>query len=211
MPSAKVLESKKAAVANLVEELKGAAAGVIVDYRGLTVEEDTELRTKFRAAGVKYTVVKNSLLGFAAKEVGLEGLDEVLHGPTALAYHTEDMVAPAKVFSDFVKTHDIVSFKSGFMEGKVISLDEVKTLASTPSKEVLIAKMMGSLQSPVSGLVRLLNTIVENGVEIADLVAQKNGGAEEAAAPAVEEAAPAEEAPVVEAPATEEAPAADAE
>ena len=210
MPSAKVLESKKAAVANLVEELKGAAAGVIVDYRGLTVEEDTELRTKFRAAGVKYTVVKNSLLGFAAKEVGLEGLDEVLHGPTALAYHTEDMVAPAKVFSDFVKTHDIVSFKSGFMEGKVISLDEVKTLASTPSKEVLIAKIMGSLQSPVSGLVRLLNTIVEGGVEIADLVAKKNGGAEEVAAPAVEEAAPAEEAPVVEAPATE-APAADAE
>lgn len=198
MPSAKILESKKQAVANLVEELKGAAAGVIVDYRGLTVEEDTELRTKFRAAGVKYAVVKNSLLGFAAKEVGLEGLDEVLHGPTALAYHTEDMVAPAKVFSDFVKTHDIVSFKSGFMEGKVISLDEVKTLAATPSKEVLIAKMMGSLQSPVSGLVRLLNTIVENGVEIDDLVAQKNSGAEEAA-------------PAVEAPAAEEAPAADAE
>lgn len=190
MPSAKILESKKAAVANLVEELKGAAAGVIVDYRGLTVEEDTELRTKFRAAGVKYAVVKNSILGFAAKEVGLEGLDEVLHGPTALAYHTEDMVAPAKVFSDFVKTHEIVSFKSGFMEGKVMTLDEVKVLASTPSKETLIAKMMGSLQSPVSGLVRLLNTIVEGGVEIPDLIAKK-GGAEEAAAPA-EEATEAE-------------------
>ncbi len=186
MPSAKILESKKAAVANLVEELKGAAAGVIVDYRGLTVEEDTELRTKFRAAGVKYAVVKNSILGFAAKEVGLEGLDEVLHGPTALAYHTEDMVAPAKVFSDFVKDHEIVSFKSGFMEGKVMTLDEVKVLASTPSKEVLIAKMMGSLQSPVSGLVRLLNTIVEGGVEISDLIAKKGGA---------EEAAPAEEAP----------------
>lgn len=183
MPSAKILESKKTAVANLVEELKGAAAGVIVDYRGLTVEEDTELRTKFRAAGVKYTVVKNSILGFAAKEVGLEGLDEVLHGPTALAYHTEDMVAPAKVFSDFVKDHEIVSFKSGFMEGKVMTLDEVKVLASTPSKETLIAKMMGSLQSPVSGLVRLLNTIVEGGVEISDLIAKK-GGAEEAPAAA---------------------------
>ena len=191
MPSAKVLESKKAAVANLVEELKGAAAGVIVDYRGLTVEEDTELRTKFRAAGVKYTVVKNSILGFAAKEVGLEGLDEVLHGPTALAYHTEDMVAPAKVFSDFVKDHEIVSFKSGFMEGKVMTLDEVKVLASTPSKETLIAKMMGSLQSPVSGLVRLLNTIVEGGVEISDLIAKK-GGTEEAAAPAEEAPAAAD-------------------
>ena len=183
MPSAKILEGKKVAVANLVEELKGAAAGVIVDYCGLTVEEDTELRTKFRAAGVKYSVVKNSILGFAAKEVGLEGLEEVLHGPTAIAYHTEDMVAPAKVFSDFVKDHDIVSFKSGFMEGKVMTLDEFKTLASTPSKEVLIAKMMGSLQSPVSGLVRLLNTIVEGGVEISDLIAKK-GGAEEVAADA---------------------------
>ena len=191
MPSAKILESKKTAVANLVEELKGAAAGVIVDYRGLTVEEDTELRTKFRAAGVKYTVVKNSILGFAAKEVGLEGLDEVLHGPTALAYHTEDMVAPAKVFSDFVKDHEIVSFKSGFMEGKVMTLDEVKVLASTPSKETLIAKMMGSLQSPVSGLVRLLNAIVEGGVEISDLIAKK-GGAEEAAAPAEEAPAAAD-------------------
>ena len=191
MPSAKILESKKTAVANLVEELKGAAAGVIVDYRGLTVEEDTELRTKVRAAGVKYAVVKNSILGFAAKEVGLEGLDEVLHGPTALAYHTEDMVAPAKVFSDFVKDHEIVSFKSGFMEGKVMTLDEVKVLASTPSKETLIAKMMGSLQSPVSGLVRLLNTIVEGGVEISDLIAKK-GGAEEAAAPAEEAPAAAD-------------------
>ena len=191
MPSAKILEGKKVAVANLVEELKGAAAGVIVDYRGLTVEEDTELRTKFRAAGVKYAVVKNSILGFAAKEIGLEGLDEVLHGPTALAYHTEDMVAPAKVFSDFVKDHEIVSFKSGFMEGKVMTLDEVKVLASTPSKETLIAKMMGSLQSPVSGLVRLLNTIVEGGVEISDLIAKK-GGAEEAAAPAEEAPAAAD-------------------
>ena len=101
------------------------------------------------------------------------------------------MVAPAKVFSDFVKTHEIVSFKSGFMEGKVMTLDEVKVLASTPSKETLIAKMMGSLQSPVSGLVRLLNTIVEGGVEIPELIAKK-GGAEEAAAPAEEAPAAAD-------------------
>ena len=212
MPSAKVLENKKQAVINLTEELQAAAAGVIVDYRGLTVEEDTELRRKFREAGVKYTVVKNSLLGFAAKNVGLEGLEEVLHGPTAIAYHTEDMVAPAKVFSDFAKAHDVISLKSGFMEGKVMTLDEVKTLASTPSKDVLIAKIMGSLQSPVSGLVRLLDTIVNGGVEIADLVAKKNGEAAPEAAPAeeapvAEEAAPA----ATEAPAAEEAPAADAE
>lgn len=191
MPSEKILESKKQVVAGLTEELKSAAAGVIVDYRGLSVEEDTELRRKFRDAGVKYSVVKNSLLGFAAKEVGLEGLEEVLHGPTALAYHTDDMVAPAKIFSDFAKEHEVVSLKSGFMEGKVITLDEVKTLASTPSKEVLIAKMMGSLQSPVSGLVRLLDTIVNGGVEIADLIAKKNAEASEEA-PAEEAAASAD-------------------
>lgn len=195
MPSEKVLESKKQIVSELTEKLKSAAAGVIVDYRGLTVEEDTELRKKFREAGVNYSVIKNSLLGYAAKNVGLDGLDEVLHGPTALAYHTDDMVAPAKIFSDFAKEHEVITLKSGFMEGKVMTLDEVKTLASTPSKDVLIAKIMGSLQSPVSGLVRLLDTIVNNGVEIADLIA-KNSPAEETA-PAVEET-PAEEEPAAE-------------
>ena len=195
MPSEKVLESKKQIVSELTEKLKSAAAGVIVDYRGLTVEEDTELRKKFREAGVNYSVIKNSLLGYAAKNVGLDGLDEVLHGPTALAYHTDDMVAPAKIFSDFAKEHEVITLKSGFMEGKVMTLDEVKTLASTPSKDVLIAKIMVSLQSPVSGLVRLLDTIVNNGVEIADLIA-KNSPAEETA-PAVEET-PAEEEPAAE-------------
>lgn len=182
MPSEKVLENKKQMVANLTEELKSAVSGVIVDYCGLSVEEDTELRRKFREAGVKYTVVKNSLLGFAAKEAGLEGLDDILHGPTAVAYHTDDMVAPAKIFSDFAKEHEVISLKSGFMEGNVIPLEEVKALANTPSKEVLIAKMMGSLQSPVTGLVRLLDTIVKDGVEIADLIAKKNSGNEEAPA-----------------------------
>ncbi len=209
MPSAKILEGKKQAVIALTEELKSAAAGVIVDYRGLTVEEDTELRCKFREAGVKYAVIKNSILGFAAKEVGLEGLEEVLHGPTALAYHTDDMVAPAKIFSDFAKEHEVISLKSGFADGAVMTLDEVKQLAATPSKEVLIAKIMGSLQSPISGLVRLLDTIVNNGVEIADLVANKGADApatEEA--PVVEEAAPvAEEAPAVEEAPAEETPA----
>ena len=99
-----------------------------------------------------------------------------------MLYHTDDMVAPAKIFSDFAKEHEVISLKSGFMEGKVISLDEVKALANTPSKEVLIAKMMGSLQSPVTGLVRLLDTIVKDGVEIADLIAKKNSEAAEAPA-----------------------------
>ena len=201
MPIAKVLEEKKVAVSNLTEDLKNAVAGVLVDYRGITVEQDTELRRKFREAGVEYKIVKNSLLRFASKEVGLDELDSVLHGPTAIAFHREDMVAPAKILADYAKTNEVIEIKSGFMEGKVISIDEIKTLAATPSKDVLIAKIMGSLNAPVSALARLLNTIVEGGTEIADLIAAKAGEApaEEAKA----EEAPAEEAPAAEEPAVE--------
>ena len=216
MPSEKVLEAKKAQVAELIEALKGATTGVLVDYRGLTVEEDTKLRNDLRAAGVKYFVVKNTLLRLAANQTGLEDLDSILHGPTALAI-SEDAVAPAKVLADFAKDNETLEIKSGFMDGKVLSLDEIKTLAKTPSKEVLSAKLMGSLNSPISGLARLLSTIAEGGVEIADLVAKKNAEAvpaeevkEEAPAeaPVAEAEAPvAEEAPAEEVAATEEAPA----
>lgn len=212
MPSEKVLEAKKAQVAEIIEALKGATTGVLVDYRGLTVEEDTKLRNNLRAAGVKYFVVKNTLLRLAAKETGLDELDSILHGPTALAL-SEDAVAPAKVLADFAKENESLEIKSGFMDGKVLSLDEVTKLAKTPNKETLIAKIMGSLNSPISGLARLLSTIADGGVEIADLVAKKAADAEPAKeeAPVAEEAPaaeePAAEAPVEEAPAQEEAPA----
>lgn len=181
MPSAKVLEQKKQEVNEIIETLKNAQAGVLVDYRGLTVEEDTNLRNELRKENVTYFVVKNTLLRRAVKEVGLDELDDILHGPTAIAVSADNPVAPAKVIADFAKSNETLELKSGFMDGKVMSLDEVKTLASTPSKEVLIAKMMGSLNSPVSGLVRLLNTIVEKGVEIPDLIAAKSAEAEPAA------------------------------
>ena len=205
MPSEEVLEAKKAQVAEIIETLKGATTGVLVDYRGLTVEEDTKLRNDLRAAGVKYFVVKNTLLRLAAKETGLEELDSILHGPTALAV-SDDAVAPAKVVADFAKENEKFEIKSGFMDGKVLSLDEINTLAKTPSKETLIAKMMGSLNSPISGLARLLSTIAEGGVEIQDLIAKKAGEAVAEAAPVAEEA-PAEAAEPVaeEAPAAEEA------
>ena len=214
MPSQKVLEAKKAQVAEVTEVLKNAQTGVLVDYRGLTVEEDTNLRTKLREANVKYFVMKNTLLLRAAKEVGLEALEEALHGPTAVAVSSEDAVAPAKVLSDFAKDNDKLEIKSGFMDGAVISLDEIKKLAATPNMETLIAKMMGSLNSPISSLARLLATIADGGVEIADLIAKKNAEA----APAEEanaEEAPAEEAKTEEAPAeeakTEEAPVEEAD
>lgn len=192
MPSEKVLEQKKAQVAEIVEVLKSAQTGILVDYRGLTVEEDTQLRNKLREANVKYFVVKNTLLRLASKETGLDALDEILHGPTALAVSAEDAVAPAKVLADFAKENDKLEIKSGFMDGNVMSMDEIKTLAATPNKETLIAKMMGSLNAPVSNLVRLLNTIVEGGEEITDLITKKAA-----------EAAPAEDASAEEAPAAE--------
>ncbi len=206
MPSASVLEQKKQVVAELVEKLKAAQAGVLVDYRGLTVEEDTNLRAKLREAGVEYKVVKNTLTRFAAKEVGYDELDEMLNGPTSLAMSETDPVAPAKVIAEFAKTNDKIEIKAGFLDGKVISIDEVKTLADTPSREVLIAKIMGSMNAPISKLVRTLQALVDNGVEPSDINTAK---AEEAPAEVAEETPVVEAAPVAEeaAPAVEEAPA----
>lgn len=195
MPSEKVLENKKAMVAQLVERLKNAQAGVLADYRGLTVEEDTNLRRKLREAGVEYTVMKNSIIRFAAREVGLEGLEDILEGPTAIATSTDDVISPAKVLNDFAKDNEAMEIKGGFVEGNVITVDEVKQYASIPSKEVLISKMLGSLQSPIGALARTLQAIVDNEA------VPGQAKAEEEAAPAAEEApaeAPAEEAPAAE-------------
>ena len=199
MPSEKVLESKKAIVEQLKERFQNAQAGVLADYRGLSVAQDTELRAKLREAGVHYTVVKNNLTRFAAKEVGLDALDEILHGPTAIATSDTDVIAPAKVLVEFAKENEALEIKSGFVDGKVVSIEEVMTYASIPSKEVLISKMLGSLQSPISALARTLQAIVDE-----EATPGKTAPAEEAAP--VEEAAPAEEtAPVEEAAPAEEA------
>jgi len=200
MPSQKILEEKQQIVANLAEQFKTAVSGVFVDYCGLTVEQDTQLRNKLREAGVEYKVIKNTLTRFAAKEVGFDELDPILNGPTSLAISMTDEVAPAKVIAEFAKTHEQLEIKAGFLDGKVLALDEVKTLAATPNRETLLAKMLGSLNAPISNLARTLQALVDNGVEPADIKVEK---AQEEA-PAVEEAAP--EAPA-EAPAVEEAPA----
>ena len=201
MPSAKVLEQKKTVVAELTEKMQNATAGVIVDYRGLTVEEDTKLRVKLREAGVEYKVVKNTLTRFAANQIGFEALDPVLNGPTALAL-SDDPVAPAKVLAEFAKTNPNLEIKAGFLDGSVISIEEITKLAATPSRDTLIAKIMGSLNAPISNLARTLQALVDGGVEPAEAAAKKAGEA----APA-EEAAPAAEAVAEEAPAQEEAPA----
>ena len=185
------IAKKAEVVKNVNEMLTNAETAIVVDYRGLTVAEVTDLRKRLRDAGIKMMVIKNKILKRAVDEIGLEGLDEVLHGPTALAVSADDAVAPAKVIADFAKTNDKLEIKGGFMDGAVMSLDEVKQLAATPNFETLIAKMMGSMLSSVSGLARLLATVADGGVEIPDLIAKKAAEA----APAEEAAAPAEEAP----------------
>jgi len=161
MPSANVLEQKKEIVAGLVETLKSAQAGVLVDYRGLTVEEDTNLRRKLREAGVEYKVVKNTILSRASAEAGLEGVDEFLSGTTAIALSENDYVAAAKVLSQFAETSKTFEIKSGFIDGKLVSLDEVKALAKLPSREILIATVLGTMNAPIAAFARAIQAIAD--------------------------------------------------
>ncbi len=210
MPSAKVLEQKKQVVAELAERLKNSAAGVLVDYKGINVEQDTKLRKSFREAGVKYEVVKNTLLKLAVREAGLDELEAVLDGTTAIATSADDAVAPAKVFKDFVKENSTleVSFKSGFADGKVLSIDEINALADLPSREALLTMLASALLGTVRGLAVALNAVAEKKGEGDDTAAEPAAEAVEAPAEAAAEVA---EEPAVEA--AEEAPAetADAE
>ena len=198
MPSQKILEEKKQIVAGIAEQFKTAVSGVFVDYCGLTVEEDTELRNKLREAGVEYKVIKNTLTRFAAKEVGFDEIDPILNGPTSLALSMTDEVAPAKVIADFAKKHNQLEIKGGFLDGKVLELNEVKTLAATPNRETLLAKLLGSLNAPISNLARTLQALVDNGVEPADIKVEKTQEAPAEEAPAEAAAEETAEAPTEE-------------
>ena len=146
-------------VAQIKEKLTTAQSVVLVDYRGLNVAEVTELRKQFRAAGVEYAVLKNSLVGIAAKEVGIEGLDSILEGPTALAFGMTDAVAPAKIIAEFAKKNDKLKVKAGILDGAILDVAGVEKLSAIPSREVLIAKVMGSMMSAVSKFVYVLEAI----------------------------------------------------
>ena len=175
MPNANVLSEKQAIVAELTEKLKGASAGVLVDYKGITVAEDTALRAECRKNGLEYAVVKNTLLRFACKNCGLEEMDEALNGTTALAVSTGDPIAPMSVINKFAKKFNGAKFviKAGFMEGKVLALDEVMALAELPGKEALQAQALGTLLAPITSLAIVLKAIAE-----------EKGGFVEAEAPA---------------------------
>ncbi len=164
MPSNRVLEEKKQIVADLVENLKSAAAGVLVDYKGITVEDDTKLRKQLREAGVHYGVYKNTLIRFAFNEVGYSELDECLNGTTALAY-SEDLTAGAKILCDFAKDHENFTVKAGFLEGEPLDIAGVQALAKLPSRDQLLSMLCSALNGNIRGLAVVLNAVKEKAEE----------------------------------------------
>lgn len=177
MPSNKILEQKKQVVQELTEKVKSAQSIVLADYRGLTVEQDTALRNALRTAGVEYKVVKNTLTSLAMKANGLEGLDSYLNGPTAMAISSTDAIAPAKVLSEYAKKFEKLELKAGVVEGKVIDVNGIKALAELPSREVLIAKMLGSFNAPITGFVNVLNGNVRGLVVALNAIAEQKANA----------------------------------
>lgn len=150
---------KEAKVAEIKEKMEKAQAVVLTNYQGLTVEQDTELRKNLREAGIEYKVYKNTLVTLAAKELGHEGIIEYLEGPVSIAFGYEDATAPARVLNNFAKDHKALELKAGIVDGIVYDQDMIKKIADIPSKEILIAKLLGSIKSPLSNLAYLLNAI----------------------------------------------------
>ena len=171
MPSAKILEQKQQLVNELAEQIKNAKSGVIVDYCRITVEKDTALRAELRKAGVDYKVIKNTYIRKAAEIAGIEGFDPYLEGMTAFAISNDDPLAPAKILCKFADENETFKIKVGMMDGAVMNESEVKELAKIPSKEILIGKILGSIQSPLYGLAYVLQVKID-----------KDGGVEEAPA-----------------------------
>ncbi|MCD6435307.1 MAG: 50S ribosomal protein L10 [Clostridiales bacterium] len=155
------LDMKKKKVEEIKEKFVGAKSAVLVDFRGLNVDETTELRKRFREAGVVYKVYKNNLVKLAIKDTVFESLSQDLTGPNAIAFGYADPVVPAKVIKDFVKNHKNLEIKTGVVEGEYYDVEKITEIAEIPSREELIAKFMGSIKSPVSNFVYLLTNVIE--------------------------------------------------
>lgn len=168
MANEKVLQEKQALVEELSQKLSGAVAGVIVEYKGISVADDTQLRRQLREAGVDYSVVKNTMLKRAADKAGLEGLDDILKGTTALAVSAEDPVAAAKILCEQAKKDETFKVKAGFLDGAVIDVARVTELSKLPSREGLISMLLSVLTGPVRGLAVALNAIAEKQGEGAE-------------------------------------------
>ena len=174
------VELKQPIVQEIADQIDGAQSVVVVDYRGLTVAEDTQLRKALREAGVTYKVYKNTMIRFAAKGTAFEALEPNLEGPTALAVSKEDATAPARILAEFAKKADKLEIKGGVVEGNAYDAAGIMEIAKIPGREALISRLLGSMQSPITNMARVLNQIAEKG------------GAANC------EAAPAEEAPAAE-------------
>ena len=172
MPSNAILEQKKQVVADLAEQIKASAAGVVVNYQGITVEKDTALRKALREAGVKYVVMKNTLTGRACEMCGYGDIKQYLNGMTAIAISADDAVAPAKVLKKYAEKVESFKILAGYLDGAVIDEATVNALADIPSKEVLVAKFLGSIQSPLYGLAYALQAIIDKNGEEAPAAAE---------------------------------------
>ena len=174
MPSNKVLEAKKQVVEELAGKLQTAVSGVLVKYEGITVADDTALRTALRKAGIEYSVMKNTLTGRACEMVGYGDMKQYLSGMTAIAISQDDPIAPAKIMKEYADKIPTFEIKAGFVDGGVIDQAGVEALAATPSKEVLIGKLMGSLMSSLYGLAYVLQAKIdkENGGEATEAPAE---------------------------------------
>ena len=171
MPSAKVLSEKKKVVEDLTEKLK-SKAGVFIDFAGITVNEDTDLRVKMREANVSYTVVKNTMMKFAIKNVGYDELDSIFQNNTSMAVSNDDPIAPARIVKEYVdKYPDYFEIKAGFMDGKILTVNEVRAIADIPPLPMLQAQFLGTMLAPITNLAVVLNAIAE-----------KNGAPEEKSA-----------------------------
>ena len=191
MPSVKVLEEKKAIVAALTERLNNSITGVLVSYKGISVADDTALRKELREAGVQYTVVKNTLLSRACEEANLTGLQGTLEGTTALATSDDDYAAAARILNNYAKKSKTFELKGGYLDGEVVDMATIERIAKLPTREILLANVLGAFQAPIASFARAVQAIVdEGGVEACEKAED---------APAAEEAAEAE----AEAPATE--------
>ena len=174
MPSEKILEQKKAVVEGLADKLGRCASSVLVKYEGITVDDDTKMRKALREAGVEYSVIKNTLIGKACDKVGFEALKPNLEGMNAIAISYDDPIAPAKILKEYAEKIESFEIRGGFCDGAVLDAAGINALADTPSKEVMIGKILGSIQGPLYSLAFALQAIID-----------KNGSGEEAA-PATE-------------------------
>lgn len=166
MASEKILAAKKALVAEVVEQFKSAKSLVLVDYKGINVADDTKLRAELREAGVKYTVMKNSILTFAAKEAGLEEMIPSLNGTTAVAMSDTDEIAPARVLNGIVsKTRDRFNFKVGYVDGKFMQAEELQVIANLPGRDGLVAQVAGSLNGIIASLARAVSEVAKQSAE----------------------------------------------